>query len=252
MTANSESTEHLYGLNPAFELLRAGKRVARRAYINQSARRSPRILKLSDFLERQGVPMEFVEKGRLYDLCRCHDHQGVVLETTPYPYSLQESMLDLPRLLLLDNIEDPHNVGAILRSAEVFGFRGVCLPKRGVPGVYASVAKISAGAAEHLQIAHNRSANQYARAAAEAGYAIMVLDPKGALPLQSAEKMDFEKLMVVIGGEDKSVGQFILNMADHVVAIEQSGRVSSLNASVSAGIALHALKIGAERDGAST
>ncbi len=252
MTATSESTEYIYGLNPAFELLRSGKRIARHAFINQSAKRSPRILKLADFLARQGVPIDFVEKGRLYDLCRCHDHQGVVLETVPYPYSDQESMLEMPRLLLLDNIEDPHNVGAILRSAEVFGFKGVCLPKRGVPGVYPSVAKISAGASEHLAIAHNRSANQYARAASEAGYVIMVMDPKGDTSLQRAVEMELGKLMVVIGGEDKSVGQFILNMADYVVAIEQSGRVGSLNASVSAGIALHALKTGAEGDGTPT
>ncbi len=252
MTTTSENTEYIYGLNPAFELLRSNMRSARRAFINQSSKRSPRIMKLADFLEHQGVPVEFVEKGRLYDLCRCHDHQGVVLETVPYPYSDQDSMLEMPRLLLLDNIEDPHNVGAILRSAEVFGFKGVCLPKRGVPGVYPSVAKISAGAAEHLSIAHNRSANQYARAAAEAGYSIMVLDPKGDIPLQRATEMEFGKLMVVIGGEDKSVGQFIINMADYVVAIEQSGRVGSLNASVSAGIALHALKTGVEGDGTST
>jgi len=236
-------TEYIYGLNPAFELLLAGRRRVYRACINKSSAGSARMQKLIGLLERTGIEPELLEKGRLFDLCRNHDHQGVVLAASPYPYSSLDEMLQEPRILLLDNIEDVHNVGAILRSAEVFGYRAVCLPSRGTPGVYPSVVKISAGASEHLLVANNRSANQYARQAAEAGYKIVALDAKGETELAAAAGLELGKMMLVIGGEDKSVGQFILNMADHVIRIEQRGRIGSLNASVSAGIALHALRI---------
>jgi len=238
----NDNTEYVYGVNPAFELLRGGKRRVFRAYVNQSSVKSPRMKKLLTFLERNKVPVELLEKGRLFDMCRSHDHQGVVVETEPYPYVPMEELLDRDRLLLLDNIEDPHNLGAILRTAEVLGYDAVCLPTKGVPGIYPSVVKVSAGATEHLSIARHRNANQYARQAADAGFTLMALDAKGDTPLSAIMEKRIARFLLVIGGEDKSVGQFILNMADYTVRIEQSGRIGSLNASVSAAIALHALQ----------
>lgn len=239
-----KNIDYIYGLNPAFELLRAGRRRVYRACINKSSAGSARMQKLIGLLEKNEAEPELVEKGRLYDICRSHDHQGVVLAASPYPYVAIDDMLRQTRILLLDNIEDVHNVGAILRSAEIFGYRAVCLPSRGTPGIYPSVVKISSGASEHLLIANSRSANQYARRAADEGYAIVALDAKGEIELDELARLDTEKMMLVIGGEDKSVGQFILNMAGHVARIEQRGRIGSLNASVSAGIALHALQSG--------
>ena len=235
------SREYIYGTNPPFEELRAKRRTVYGAWLNQSARDKPRMQKLVKLLEQHEVSSEWVEKGRLIQLSKSTEHQGVVLKTSLYPYILKEELLTHQRLLLLDNIEDPHNVGAVLRSAEVFGFQGVCLPTRGVPEVYPSVVKVSAGATEFMQIARDASANQYARKAAEAGYQIAALDMNGQATLDTIKEANPEKLMLVIGGEDKSVGQFILNMADHVIGIAQFGRVNSLNASVAAGIAMHAL-----------
>ena len=169
------------------------------------------------------------------------DHQGVVLKTSLYPYAEFVELLGMPRMLLLDNVEDPHNVGAILRSAEVFGFTSACLPKKGVPEVYPSVVKVSTGATEFMKICCNDSANGYARKVAEAGYRIVALDMSGKSTLQEVAAANHQKLLLVIGGEDRSVGQFILNMAEDVVGIEQQGRVNSLNASVAAGIAMFAL-----------
>ncbi len=235
------SREYIYGTNPAFEVLRAKRRTVYGAWLNQSSRQKPRIQKLVKLLEQHATPIEWVEKGRLIQLSKSTEHQGVVLKTSLYPYTPKDKLFNHQRLLLLDNIEDPHNVGAVLRSAEVFGFHGVCLPSRGVPEVYPSVVKVSAGATEFMQIARDASANQYARMAAETGYQISALDMNGQSTLDAVKETDPEKLMLVIGGEDKSVGQFILNMADHVIGIAQFGRVNSLNASVAAGIAMHAL-----------
>ena len=233
--------EYIYGTNPAFEVLRAKRRTVYGAWLNQSSRTKPRMQKLAKLLEQHEVPIEWVEKGRLIQLSKSTEHQGVVLKTSLYPYTPKDELFAHRRLLLLDNIEDPHNVGAVLRSAEVFGFHGVCLPSRGVPEVYPSVVKVSSGATEFMQITREASANQYARKAQEAGYQIAALDMNGNATLDAIKEAGPEKLMLVIGGEDKSVGQFILNMADHIIGIPQFGRVNSLNASVAAGIAMHAL-----------
>ena len=150
-------------------------------------------------------------------------------------------MLDAERMLLLDNLEDPHNVGAILRSAEVFGFTSVCLPKKGVPEIYPSVVKVSTGATEFMKICRSHSANNYALKAAEAGYRIVALDMAGKVNLKEVSESNYNRLFLVIGGEDRSVGQYILNMADDIIGIRQQGQVNSLNASVAAGIAMFEL-----------
>ena len=162
------SREFVYGLNPAFEVLRAGKRRVFAAHLNEGMRENSRVKKLVSLLERNEVDIEWTDKGRLMQLSGSRDHQGVVLKTTLYPYAGFTELLSVPRMLLLDNVEDPHNVGAILRSAEVFGFTSVCLPKKGVPEVYPSVVKVSTGATEFMKICRDDSANGYARKAAEA------------------------------------------------------------------------------------
>ena len=235
------SREFVYGLNPAFEVLRAGKRRVFAAHLNEGMRENSRVKKLVSLLERNEIEIEWTDKGRLMQLSGSRDHQGVVLKTTLYPYAEFTELLGVSRMLLLDNVEDPHNVGAILRTAEVFGFTSVCLPKKGVPEVYPSVVKVSTGATEFMKICRDDSANGYARKAAEAGYRIAALDIAGKASLWEVAAANHEKLLLVIGGEDRSVGQFILNMAEDVVGIEQQGRVNSLNASVAAGIAMFAL-----------
>jgi 23S rRNA (guanosine2251-2'-O)-methyltransferase len=235
------SREYIYGINPAFEVVRAGRRKVYEAYLNEAAARQPRIRKLSQYLEAQAIPQQWVTKRRLADLSGNRDHQGVVLKTRPYPYRPSEELWGRPRILLLDNIEDPHNVGAILRSAEIFGFHTVLLSGKGVPEVYPSVVKVSAGATEFLDIAKDASANSYVRSAQGRGYQVVALDAGGSVEVSAVRARLADKFLLVVGGEDKAVGQFILNTADLVVAIGQAGRINSLNASVAAGIALFAL-----------
>jgi len=236
------SREYLYGINPAFEAVRAGRRRIYQAFLNESSRNHPRLKKLAAFLDARDIPIEWVERGRVLDLSSSRENQGVVLKTSPYPYAASDELLAGDRLLLLDNVEDPHNVGAILRCAEVFGFHQVLLTRKGTPEVYPSVVKVSAGATEFLSIAKDRSATQYVQAALERSFTLVALDAKGTTPLESLQGAEMARLLLVIGGEDKSVGQFILNQAHHIASIEQRGRVNSLNASVAAGIAMHALR----------
>jgi 23S rRNA (guanosine2251-2'-O)-methyltransferase len=235
------SREYIYGINPAFEVVRAGRRTVYEAYLNKAASNQPRIKKLSSYLERMNIPIQRVDKGRLNDLASSRDHQGAVLKVKPYPYQSSETFWDRPRILLLDNVEDPHNIGGILRSAEIFGFHTILLSMKGVPEIYPSVVKVSAGATEFLDIAKDATANHYVQTAKERGYQVVALDGSGETDIHEVRDKLSGKVLVVIGGEDRSVGQFILNQADFVAAIPQKGRINSLNASVAAGIALFAL-----------
>lgn len=235
------TTEFLYGINAAFETILAGRRTIQRLYINQGSMDSRRLQTLVATARQRGIPVEQVEKGRLISLSGTRENQGVVVESSPFPYTPFADLLTAGRLLLLDNIEDPNNTGAIIRSAEVLGFDGVLLPRRGSSLIRPSVVKVSAGAAEHMRIACNCSANQYVKIAIEEGWHVCALDGKGKTALDDRSWVEIPHLLLVIGGEDKGVGQFILNAAHDIVTIRQHGKVSSLNASVAAGIAMHAI-----------
>ncbi len=236
-----DACEYLFGLNPAFEALRAGRRKIHAALLNQACTEQPRFRKLIECLQAQKIEIHYGEKGRLFDACGSQEHQGVVLETGPYPYKPLEEVLRLPHLVLIDNVEDPHNVGAILRSAEGFGFTGVLLPNKGCPEIYPSVVKASAGASEHLQIAREHNAVFYARKAVEAGHQLLALDMHGRSLLEDLQLLPGTRVCLAIGGEDRAVGQYILNASTQVLKLRQYGRVNSLNASVAAAIAMHEL-----------
>ncbi|NCD33228.1 MAG: RNA methyltransferase [Spartobacteria bacterium] len=240
------SREYVFGINPLFEIVRGGRRRIYEGYLSKSSERNPRMKKLAEYLDRSEINWSWVEKGRVFDLAQNKDNQGAVLKVSPYPYVHMEDVFESKRVLLLDNVEDPHNVGAILRSAEIFGFKGVCTPIKGCPEIYPSVVKVSAGATEYLNIAKDGNVNRYAKRAFELGYRIVALDGAGKDSMASVQgqcEAD-DPVMLVIGGEDKGVGQFILNMAHHVIRINQVGRINSLNASVAAGIAMHGLGLG--------
>jgi len=233
--------EYIYGINPCFEVIRSGRRSIKQAYLNQATTNNPRLKKLAGFLKRRAIPIQRVDKYRLFQLSKSKEHQGAVIRASPYPYVHFDALLEAKRLLLLDNVEDPHNVGAILRSAENFGFHAILLPVKGVPEVYPSVVKVSAGASEHLRIAKECSANIYVKKAKARGYKVIALDEKGDFDINALKHETMDNMLLVIGGEDRSVGQFILNSADYLAYIEQKGKINSLNASVAASIAMFVL-----------
>ncbi len=241
---HDETTDRIYGVNPVTEAVRAARRQIFRVWLNRDSSGNPRLRRLTSFLQSRKVPIEWTDKNTLFNLCGTREHQGAVLDAGPFPYSPFAELLGEARMVLLDSIEDPHNTGAIMRSAEVFGWRNVLLPRRGAPLVLPSVAKTSAGACEHLRVAVNCSPNQYVKIAREEGYAIVALDGSGKASLPEIASAAHARLLLVVGGEDAGVSQFILNSADYVAAIPQSGHVNSLNASVAAGIALYALRQG--------
>ena len=236
------TTEYIYGINPAFEVVRARRRVIRAAYFGPSGTTGSRRRKLTELLNEAKVPITASDKRRLFDLCRTTEHQGVVLEAEVYPYVSSESLQASDSLLLIDNVEDPQNVGAILRSAEIFGWQNVLLANRGVPEIYPSVVKASSGATEYLRIARDHTANEYVKALLPLGFTLVALDARGKEDFRRLSACNLKKTLLVIGGEHRAVGQHILNQAHHIVSIPQQGHITSLNASVAAGIALCLLR----------
>lgn len=237
-TQTESGEDHLYGLHPVTESLRANRRSFRELLLDEKAP-ADRFRQIRSLAESLGVRVHEGSKHDLFEACGSRQHQGVVLSAGGFPYApITDDLFEQPRLLLLDNLEDPRNTGAILRSADLFGFHTVLLPKKGGAGVYPSVVKTSAGACEHLTVVREGNSTTYFKRAAAAGYRTVALDAGGSTPLSEVEADDSRPLFLILGGEDKRIGQYLLNSADIVAGIPQQGHINSLNASVAAGIAL--------------
>lgn len=230
--------DQVYGIHPVAEALKARRRSFVEILVDEKAP-ADRFKEIRHLGERTSTRVISCSKHELFQACGSRQHQGVVLTCSPFPYTpVSDELFEQPRLLLLDNLEDPRNTGAILRSADLFGFQTVLLPKKGGAGVYPSVVKTSAGASEHLQVVREANSTTYFKRAASAGYRTVAMDAGGETELSDVPRDDGRPLFLILGGEDKRIGQYLLNSADVVAKIPQSGHVNSLNASVAAGIAL--------------
>lgn len=162
------------------------------------------------------------------------DHQGVVAEVDPYPYGDAGALLRRPDALLvaLDQVQDPRNLGAVCRSAEVAGAAGVVVPERRAAAVTAAACKASAGAVEHLEVAHVRNLADWLGEAKEAGFWIWAADADGDSP---PWKLDLTgPTVLVMGGEGKGLRPRVAASCDGLVALPQRGRIDSLNVSAAA------------------
>lgn len=167
-------------------------------------------------------------------LCGSPDHQGVVAEVDPYPYGDPGAMLrqEGSLLVVLDQVQDPRNLGAVCRSAEFAGAAGVVIPERRSAAVTAVTCKTSAGAVEHLEVAHVRNLADWLAEAKEAGFWIWGAD---AAAEQAPWQADLTgPTVLVLGGEGKGLRPRVAAACDGLVALPQKGRVESLNVSAAA------------------
>lgn len=168
------------------------------------------------------------------------DHQGVVAEVDPYPYADHTALLRSPEALVvaLDQVQDPHNLGAICRSAEAAGAAGLVIPERRAAPVTAVAAKASAGAVEHLPIARVRNLADWLASARDDGAWIYGADEKAEA---SYETLDFSgRVVLVLGGEGGGIRPRVAKACDAMVRIPTVGRVGSLNVSAAAAVLLFA------------
>jgi 23S rRNA (guanosine2251-2'-O)-methyltransferase len=173
---------------------------------------------------------------KLVELCGSTDHQGVVAEVEPFPYVSGEELLgdENALVVVLDQIQDPRNLGAVCRSAEAAGATGVVIPDRRAASITAAAAKASAGAVEHLEIARVRNISDWIAAAKDDGFWIWGADGNAS---QAPWDVDLTgKTALVLGTEEKGLRPRVADSCDGLVAVPQAGRVDSLNVSVAASI----------------
>ncbi len=204
------ANQFIYGANPVAEAERGRRRVHR-------VWRAPE-----------------TQAGELERLCGSPDHQGVVAEVDPYPYGDPVGMLRKEGSLLvaLDQVQDPRNLGAVCRSAEFAGAAGVVVPERRSASVTAVTCKTSAGAVEHLEVAHVRNLADWLAEAKQAGFWIWGADADAKQPPWSADLIG--STVIVLGGEGKGLRPRVAAACDGLVALPQRGKVESLNVSAAA------------------
>lgn len=199
---------------------------------------------LSELAKQKRVPLEPHEPAALDALARGERHQGVIAITGGYPYlSFDELLAKLPDralLVALDEITDPHNFGAIVRSAVAFGAHGVITLKHRAAPVTPVVVRASAGATEHARIARVANLVQALDTLADRGFEVLGLAVEGARDLPELPKSDASRVLVV-GSEGRGLRRLVREHCTQLVRIPMAGPIESLNASVAAAIALYAL-----------
>ncbi len=224
----------LSGIHPVVEALRAGNPLER-IVIAQGAG-GPRLQEIIDLARQAKIPVRFEPRSALDRLAGSSAHQGVVGLGAARKYADLESVAESEMLVVLDGVEDPHNLGAIVRTAHAAGAGAVIVPERRAAGVTDVVAKAAAGALEHLPVVRVTNINRALEDLKERGMWIYGLDERGT---ESYDQIDYaKKSVLVLGGEGKGLHEQVRKHCDVLVRIPMAGQISSLNVSVAAGVVL--------------
>ena len=226
------------GRNAVLEAFRSGKPVDK-LFVLDGCQDSP-VRTIVREAKKHDTLVQFVDKERLTQLSQTGRHQGVIAYTAAYEYAQVEDMLALakergeePFLILLDDIEDPHNLGAIIRTANLAGAHGVIIPKRRAVGLTATVAKTSAGAINYTPVAKVTNLTKTMKELKEKGLWFVCADMGG----ESMYKLNLTgPIGLVIGNEGEGVSRLVKETCDFVASIPMKGDIDSLNASVATGV----------------
>ena len=231
----------IYGINSVAEALKARGRAF--AWVGIAKERHDlRLQRLVEDCRKQGVAVRFVGRSELDHMAGNNAHQGVVAVTSAKQYNDLDDVIAAKRgehslIVVLDGVEDPHNLGAILRTADAAGADGVVIPERRAAGVTGTVAKTSAGASEHLPIAKVTNIARTLEDLKEKNLWTVGLDERGK---QDYDSVDYNMdCAVVLGAEGKGLHDLVARKCDFLVSIPMLGKVPSLNVSVAAGVVLY-------------
>lgn len=226
------------GRRAVLELLRAGKG-AERVYLAQDLAPSHALGEIRHRAAQAAVPVRSVPKAELDRLAGGLNHQGVAARTGPYRYVSLDSILGSRpgRVLLLDGVMDPHNLGSLLRSACVAGFDGVVLPARRAVGVTDAVRRVSQGAAELISVARVSSMGAALAEVAAAGLWVVGLDEAAGDPLWSSPALE-PPVALALGAEDRGLSSATKDRCDSLVRIPARGSLRSLNVAVAGAVAM--------------
>ena len=237
----------LYGLHPVEEALRAGTRpldhlaVARERTSHADGRRDPRIDAVLELARAKGIRVSTEPRDQLTRHCKTDAHQGIVAFVRERKFLALEDLLhptSTPKFLLaLDGVEDPHNLGALLRSADGSGIDGVVLPERRSAPLSAVTAKSSAGASEHVRIAQVVNITRALETMKKQHIWIVGLDERGT---PDYTDFDFRQdVCLVLGSEGSGLHELVKRTCDHLLRIPMAGSVSSLNVSVAGAVVMY-------------
>lgn len=235
---NGVKSQVIEGRNAVLEAFRSGKSIDK-VYILDGCQDGP-IRSIVREAKKHDTILNFVSKERLAQLSETGKHQGAIAMVAAYDYAEVEDMLELARqrgedpfLILLDNIEDPHNLGAIIRTANLAGAHGVIIPKRRAVGLTATVARTSAGALNYTPVAKVTNMVKTMEELKEKGLWFVCADMGGDVMYRVNMK---GPIGLVIGNEGEGVGRLVKENCDMIASIPMKGDIDSLNASVAAGV----------------
>lgn len=224
--------DKIYGRKPVIDAIDSGVKIYRAYIIKQNSKIVDEII---NKLKKADVEINFVDK-RFFDKIDMN-HQGVMVEAEPFNYKDLSDLDKYQRLIILDQIEDPHNLGAIIRSAESFGFDGVIIPERRSASVSPIVYKTSAGAINNINVIMVKNINRSIEEIKEAGFWVYGLAGEASSPI---DKTDLKgKVCLVVGNEGKGLSRLVRENCDILINIPMKGFVNSLNASVASAIAMY-------------
>lgn len=233
--------EYIAGKNPVLEALRAGREI-NKIWIAEGSQKGA-MKQVMELARERKVAVQFVPKKRI-DQVADGAHQGVLALVAAYRYAETGDMFKLakernehPFILILDELEDPHNLGSILRTADAVGAHGVIIPKRRSVALTATVAKASTGAIEHIPVARVTNLSQTIAGLKQQGLWISGTDASGTTDYR---QMDADlPLGLVIGSEGRGMSRIVKEACDFLIRLPMVGHVTSLNASVAAGLLMY-------------
>ncbi|CAH8719176.1 23S rRNA (guanosine(2251)-2'-O)-methyltransferase RlmB [Paenibacillus thiaminolyticus] len=235
--------EYIAGKHSVTEALRSGRTI-HKVWIADNAQKhltQPIIAEA----KKAGVIVQTADKRKLDQMAEGVQHQGVVAQVAAYGYVEVDDILaraeakgETPFLLVLDEIEDPHNLGSILRTADCTGVHGVIIPKRRSVGLTATVSKTSAGAVEYVPVARVTNLAQTMEQLKERGIWLVGTDVSATQDLYETDLFTMP-LALVIGNESKGMGRLVKQTCDALLKLPMAGQINSLNASVAAGIFMY-------------
>lgn len=242
MKENKEYEDQVEGRNAVIELLESGNDINK--ILVAKGEKHGSIHKIIALAKERKVILVEKDKRQLNQMAQTPNHQGVIAMVPPFAYSDIQDILELakerkeePFVLLLDGIEDPHNLGSIIRTAETAGVHGIILPKRRAASVNSTVSKVSAGAVEHMKIARVNNIKDTMNALKKEGIWICGTD-------MDTNKYYYNQdltgpLAIIIGSEGHGMTRLVKENCDFLIKIPMTGKITSLNASVSAGIVIY-------------
>ena len=235
----------ILGRNAITEALKAGRSI-NRLFIAEGSRDGS-IQKLIALAKDRQIVIESVSRDRLDRIADNQRHQGVIAYSAPVEYSTLEEILQVaedkneaPFILLLDELEDPHNFGAILRTADAVGVHGVLIPKRRSVSLNSTVAKTSVGAIEYVKVAQINNVAQTIKQLKDLNITVIGSDMEGIDIYDDVSRVDFKApIVLIIGSEGKGMRRLTKENCDYLLKIPMVGRINSLNASVAAAILMY-------------